>query len=306
MRTVVWLLVVVAIGAIAWAEPSTGTVIVSCNEADVSLLVDGVVIPESPPAVLALPPGTHVIEARKPPLVAQTKTVEVVDQQQIKVWFELLPAAAPPPPTTGSGAPVGSGSGAPPAPVTTTGSGAAIGSGSAAVPRTGSAAPTPNPTPPPTPTPTLAASAPERHCRQGGREVPCPDEGPRCTMGGKPVPCSGAKRPPPPPPPAPPVAAIATGSGSGSAAPGEPHPPPSGLARVEIATTVAHAIAYVDGVPVRDAPCVLDLEPGEHVFAVYAAGMIPAESIFRAEVARPQRIELIPSQPRKRIDVPAQ
>jgi hypothetical protein len=51
---------------------------------------------------------------------------------------------------------------------------------------------------------------------------------------------------------------------------------------------------------------VLELEPGEHVVAVYAAGMVPAETIVRVDAAKRQRVELNPSQPRRRIDVPAQ
>jgi hypothetical protein len=74
---------------------------------------------------------------------------------------------------------------------------------------------------------------------------------------------------------------------------------------IEIATTAPHAIAYVDGAPVRDAPCVLELEPGEHVIAVQVAGQLPAEAVVHAEAARRQRLELTPSRPRRTIDVPA-
>ncbi len=282
MRTVVWLLVIVAVAAIAWADPATGTVVISCNETDAELLVDGVLIPDRTPAVLTLPAGSHVIEVRKSPFVPQKKTVDVVDQQQVKLRFELAPPAPLPPLDAGAG----SGSEAP-AP---TGSGAGSGSGSGA-PHLAAA-------PPPPP--------PEHHCRQGGHEVPCPPEGPHCTMGGKLVSCATGKPLPPPPPPGPPrgVAAVGTGSGAGSAAPHEPQPLP-GATNLEIATTVPHAIAYVDGAPVHEAPCALELEPGEHVIGVYAPGMIPAESIFKIETTR-LRIELNPTQPRQRIDVPAQ
>src|SRR5512135_2456577 len=113
MRRATWLLVIVAIGAIARAEPATGTVVISCNEADASLIVDGVLLPERTPAVLTLSAGPHVIEARKPPLVPDKKVIEVADQQQVKVRFELLPASPLPPPA-GSDAGAGSGSSAPP------------------------------------------------------------------------------------------------------------------------------------------------------------------------------------------------
>ncbi len=100
----------------------------------------------------------------------------------------------------------------------------------------------------------------------------------------------------------------ATGSAApketGSAAPVELHEAP-GLAAIEIVTTVPHAIAYVDGAPVRDAPCVLEVEPGEHVVAVYAAGMVPAEAIVHAELGRRPRVDLIPMKQRRRIDVPS-
>ncbi len=302
MRSVTWLLVIVAIGAIARAEPATGTVVVSCNVSDAELLVDGAVIPERTPAVLTLPAGTHVIEARKPPLVAQKKVIEVADQQQVKVRLELVQPAPPPLPSTGSAAPVGSGS--PPA-AGSGGSGAPPASGSATPPAAGSAAPpaalagSGAPLAPPPP----AGKAP--HCTEGGHEVPCL-QGPRCSQGGRPVPCPGA--PPPPPPPAPlpppPAAAAVVVPGAGSNAPAEPAHTP-GAATIEIATTAPHAVAYIDGVPVREAPCLLELEPGEHVVAVYAAGMLPAETVVRLVADQRQRVELTPSQPRRRIDVPA-
>ncbi len=106
MRFAVWLLVVVAIGAIALADAGSGTVVVSCNESDAELIVDGVLIPDRTPAVLTMPVGTHEIEVRKPPLVAQKQTVVVGDQQQVKVRFELVSAAAPAP-GPGSDAAVG-------------------------------------------------------------------------------------------------------------------------------------------------------------------------------------------------------
>ena len=301
MRTATWLLVIVAIGAIARAEPSTGTVVISCNESDASLLVDGVMITERTPAVLILTAGTHVIEARKPPLLAQKKVIEVADQQQIKVRFELLPVAPPPaaPPDAG----VGSGSGS------ASGSAAPPATGSAAPPATGSGAGSAAPL---APIHVTAPAKPSR-CTEGGREVPC-IQGPRCTEGGKPVPCKkGEQLPPPTPPPTSPptpnVAAVAVGSGSASAgsnAPAEPLHGSPGAPTIEIATTAPHAVAYVDGVPMRDAPCVLELEPGEHVVAVFAAGMVAAETTVHAEAAHRQRVELNPSKPRRRIDVPAQ
>ena len=310
MRTAAWLLVIVAIGAIARAEPATGTVVVSCNEADASLLVDGVLLPERTPAVLTLPAGTHVIEARKPPLVAQKQVIQVADQQQTKVRFELLPPA-PPPPAVGSDAPLGSGSGSPPA----TGSAAPPASGSAAPPAAGSAAPLTGSGAPAAPLQTSAPAVKAPRCTEGGREVPCA-QGPHCTEGGRPVPCKKGESLPPPPPTA---AAIAAGSGAagtgsagsdvagaGSNAHVEPLHGSPGAAAVEIATTVPHAIAYVDGAPVREAPCVLELEPGEHVVAVYAAGMVPAETLVRVAAGQRQRVALTPSKPRRRIDVPAQ
>jgi hypothetical protein len=124
------------------------------------------------------------------------------------------------------------------------------------------------------------------------------------------VPCTkGGALPPPPPGPPATTATAPAGSGvthPGSKTPVEPLHASPGAAGIEIATTVPHAIAYVDGAPLREAPCVLELEPGEHVVAVYAAGMIPAETIVRVEAAKRQRVELTPSKPRKRIDVPAQ
>lgn len=241
MRFAVWLLVVVAIGAIALADPGTGTVIVSCNESDAELIVDGVLIPDRTPAVLTMPAGTHEIEVRKPPLVAQKQTVVVGDQQQVKLRFELVPLA----PAPGSAATVGSGSGAPPP----TGSGAPPATGSAQLAATGSAA-----------------------AKETGS--------------------AGSA-----------VGSAASAAGS-AAAPVELHAAPA-LAEIELVTTVPHAIAYVDGAPVRDAPCVLEVEPGEHVVAVYAAGMIPAETIVHAEVGRRPRVDLIPMKQRRRIDVPA-
>ena len=301
MRVAVWVFAAVAICAIASADSPTGTVVVSCNESDAELIVDGVLIPDRTPAVLTLPAGSHVIEARKPPLIAQKKSVDVLGQQQVKLRFDLVPPAPPPPlpPLTdvSLGSASGSGSAVPPQ----------AGSGSALPPpATGSGSATPQvavaPPPPPPP-------PPEHHCRQGGKEVPCPPEGPHCTRGGKPVSCATGKPLPPPslaPPPPPVAPALATGSGagSGSAAPVEPRAPthPGNLI---IATTVPHAIAYVDGVPVRDAPCELELEPGEHVIAVAAPGLIPLESVFRIDAKNRQRIELNPTVPRQRIDVPA-
>jgi len=309
MRTAAWLLVIVAIGAIARAEPATGTVVVSCNEADASLLVDGVLLPERTPAVLTLPAGTHVIEARKPPLVAQKQVIQVADQQQTKVRFELLPPA-PPPPATGSDAGLGSGSGSPPA----TGSAAPLGSGSGSPPGSGSAAPLAGSAAPPAPPQTSAPAVKAPRCTEGGHEVPCA-QGPRCTEGGRPVPCKKGEPLPQPPPTA---AAIGTGSGAPGAGSGsdvagagsnahvEPLHGSPGAAAVDVATTMPHAIAYVDGAPVREAPCVLELEPGEHVVAVYAAGMVPAEALVRVAAGQRQRVELTPSKPRRRIDVPAQ
>jgi hypothetical protein len=189
--------------------------------------------------VLTLPVGPHVIEARKSPLIAQKKAIEVTDQQQVKVRFELLPAT-PLPPMTGSDAAVGSGSGSGVPPAAGLGSGS--GSGAAAPPAAGSAA-------------------------------------------------------------------LATGSaaaGAGSNVPIEPPRPPSGSGTIDIATTAPHAIAYVDGAPIRDAPCVLELESGEHVVAVYTAGMVPAETIVRVEQGKRQRVELTPKVQRRRLDVPAQ
>ena len=333
MRTAAWLLVIVAIGAIARAEPATGTVVVSCNETDASLIVDGVLLPERTPAVLTLPAGTHTIEARKPPLVAQKKVVDVADQQTTKVRFELVPAA---PVATGSAGSAGSGSAMPPAEGSAaTGSGSAppAGSGSAAgsaatPPAMGSAAgsaATPPPAmgsaagsaaPPQASAPALKAS----RCTEGGREVAC-IQGPHCTEGGRPVPCK--KGEPLPVPPAPPTTAAGAGTtagagagagahvgtagaGTGSGAHAEPPHAAQGAAGVEIATTVPHGIAYVDGAPVREAPCVLDLEPGEHVVAVYASGMVPAEVVVKVAAGQRSRVELTPSKPRRRIDVPAQ
>jgi hypothetical protein len=298
VRTAAWLIVVFAIGAIARAdEPTTGTVIVSCNEADASLIVDGVLIPERTPAVLTLPSGAHVIEARKPSLVPDKKVVQVTDQQPVKVRFELLPPAPlslPAGSDAGSAAPP-AGSAAPPAgsaaaPPPATGSGA--GSGSAALPI-------------PTPIPAVATK-PASRCMEGGHEVSC-IQGPHCTEGGKLVPCKKGDPMPGQPPPQPPpttAAAVVAGAGAGSNAHAEPpRGRPSG---VEIATSVAHAIAYVDGAPIHDAPCVLELEPGEHVIAVYATGMVPAESVVRVEAGKRQRVELNPATQRGRIDVPAQ
>jgi hypothetical protein len=289
MRTAAWLLVIVAIGAIAQAEPSSGTVVVSCNEADASLIVDGVLLPERTPAVLTLPAGRHVIEARKPPLVADKKVVDVADQQQTKVRFELLPVGPPPAPppadgSAGSGAAAGSGAG----------SGSGSGSGSAA--------------PPVVPTVAQRPPAPAQRCTEGGREVACV-QGPHCTEGGKLVPCKKGDPLPVTTPPVPPpgqTAVVAAGSGAGSAARVEPPAAGSTAAMLDIATTAPRAIVYVDGAPVREAPCVLEVEPGEHVVGVYAAGMVPAESLVRATAGQRQRVELTPSLPRKRIDVPAQ
>ena len=282
VRGATWLLVVVAIGAIARADPLTGTVVISCNEDNAELIVDGVLIPERTPAVLTLPVGSHVIEARKPPLIAQKKVIEVADQQQLKLRFELTPPAPPqPPPTPDAG--VGGDAGVPPA--------------------SGSVAPPVPPPPPPVKPP---------RCTEGGREVPCPPPGPRCSQGGKPVSCTtGAPLPPPLPPPSPlppppPLATGAAGSGAGSNGSAEPPPPPPGAATIEIATTSPHAIAYLDGAPLHAAPCVLEVEPGEHVVAVYAAGMVPAEAIVRVGAAQRQHVDLTPSKPRKRIDVPTQ
>jgi hypothetical protein len=102
------------------------------------------------------------------------------------------------------------------------------------------------------------------------------------------------------------VVAGSSVASAGSNAPAEPLRAPPVAANIEIATTVQRAIAYVDGAPLHDAPCMLELEPGEHVVAVYAAGMVPAEAIVRVEANQRQRVELTPSKPRKRIDVPAQ
>jgi hypothetical protein len=315
----------VAIGATARAEPATGTVVVGCNEADASLLVDGVEIPERTPAILTLPAGTHVIEARKPPLVAQKRVIELVDQQQIKVRFELLPPS-PPKPTTGPDVTVGAGSGSVPPPA---GSAPAKPSGapppppSNPPPATGSAphpsgsasAPAIGPGAPPASNPAaVAPTAPVQtngpvvkppRCSEGGREVPCP-QGPRCSEGGRPVPCTKGPPPQPPPPPAPvPTPPRSAVTGTGSNAPPELLQVPPGLATIEIATTVPHAVVYVDGAPVREAPCVLELEPGEHVVAVYAAGMLPAEAVVRVEAGKQQHVDLSPSKSRRRVDVPA-
>ena len=302
MRRATWLLVVVAIGAIAQADPATGTVVISCNEADASLLVDGILIPERTPAVLTLPAGSHMIEARKPPLVAQKKVVEVGDQQQVKLRFELLPANLPPPPPAGSGSsappPAGSGSSAPPPAGSGSSAPLQAGSGSGAPPPAGSG----SSAPPPPPKITAPVAKPSR-CTEGGHEVPCL-AGPRCTSGGKPIPCPGAPPPPPPVPPLLPPAAVTVGSGSGSAGSAEPQQAPE-AASIEIVTAAPHAVAFVDGAPVRDAPCLLWLEPGEHVVAVYAAGMVPAEAVVRIVADQRQRVELTPSNPRRRIDVPA-
>lgn len=276
MRTATWLLVLVLIGAIARAEPSTGIVVVSCNEADASLLVDGVLVPDRTPAVLTLQTGTHTIEARKSALLSDKKVVTVLSGTQVKVRFELVPPAPPPLP--------------PPPPLVAAGSDAGSGSGAVM----------------PTPVPASAPVVKAARCMEGGHEVAC-IQGPHCTEGGKLVPCKkGDPLPgaPPPPPPAPPPAAMATGSGAGSAVEAPAISP--GAAAVEIVTAAPHAIAYIDGAPVRDAPCVLEVEPGEHVIAVYAAGMIPAETLIRLTAAQRQRVELTPSTPRRRIDVPAQ
>jgi hypothetical protein len=306
MRTATWLLVLALISAIARAEPTaTGTVVISCNEADASLLVDGVLIPDRTPAVLALPAGTHTIEARKPPLLSDKKVVEVLDQQQVKVRFDLRRPAPPPlPPATGSAAqPPASGSGAQPPPASGSGASPPPAAGSAAPVAAGSAAP-----PPPTPI-VLPASAPvakASRCMEGGHEVAC-IQGPHCTEGGKLVPCKKGDPLPGAPPPAPPppatAAAIVAAPGAGS---NEPPGISPGAAAIEIATTAPHAVAYVDGAPIREAPCVLEVEPGEHVVAVYAAGMVPAEAVVRVTAAQRQRVELTPSTPRRRIDVPAQ
>jgi hypothetical protein len=319
MRTATWLLVLVLVGAIARAEPASGTVIVSCNEVDASLLVDGILIPERTPAVLTLPPGTHVIEARKPPLLTGKQVVDVRDGQQVKVRFDLLPPPPPPiePPATGTGsaAPPGSGSAAPPAtgsaarPATGSGSAAppATGSGSAAPPATGSAAPSPGTAVAPAAIPAAAPAAKAARCTEGGHEVAC-IQGPHCTEGGKLVPCKKGDPLPAaavPPPPVPAAAALATTTaGAGSNA--EPPAVSPGAAAIEIVTAAPHAVAYIDGAPIRDAPCVLEVEPGEHVVAVYAAGMIPAEAVVRVAAAQRQRVELTPTTPRRRIDVPAQ
>lgn len=308
MRSAPWLLVIVAIGAIARAEPATGTVIVSCNEADASLIVDGVLLPERTPAVLTLEVGPHVIEARKSPLVPDKKVVQVGDQQPVKVRFELLPANQPPPPIgAGSGAgSAGSGAGS-------AGSAAGSASGSAAPPAAGSGAGSGSAAPP-TVIETSGAAVKASRCTEGGHEVEC-IKGPHCTEGGRPVPCKkGESLPPalqPPPPKVPPtgpstVIAATTGAGSGSAAHVEPPRTTPGGPGVEIATTVPHAVAYVDGAPIHDAPCVLQLEAGEHVVAVAAAGMMPAETVIKVEPTKHQRVDLNAATPRKRIDVPAQ
>jgi hypothetical protein len=144
---------------------------------------------------------------------------------------------------------------------------------------------------------------------EGGHEVAC-IQGPHCTEGGKLVPCKKGDplpgAPPPVPPPPATTAAIVTAPGAGSNAPAEPPAMSPGAAAIEIATTTPHAVAYVDGAPIREAPCVLEVEPGEHVVAVYAAGMVPAEAVVRVTAAQRQRVELTPSTPRRRIDVPAQ
>jgi hypothetical protein len=124
---------------------------------------------------------------------------------------------------------------------------------------------------------------------------------------GLPLPPPAPPAPPPPPLPLqPPLATTTAGAGAGSNGSAEPPQPPSGATTIEIATTSPHAIAFIDGAPLHTAPCVLELEPGEHVVAVSAAGMIPAEAIVRIEAGRRQRVDLNPSTPRKRIDVPAQ
>jgi hypothetical protein len=155
--------------------------------------------------------------------------------------------------------------------------------------------------------PAAAPAVTASRCTEGGREVACL-QGPHCTQGGKLVPCKPGEQlpgtPPPAPPTPPPTVAAATVAGAGSNARLEPTTAPT--TGLEIATSAPHAVAYVDGAPVHDAPCVLELEPGEHVVAVVAAGMMPAETIVRVEGAKRQRVELNPSQPRRRIDVPAQ
>ena len=158
--------------------------------------------------------------------------------------------------------------------------------------------------------------------------MPCL-QGPHCTEGGKPVPCKKELPPPLAPAIAPPPGAGAASSGSKASleplhAAGGAATAPAGsgvagagsdalalplhassVATIEIATTVQSAVAYVDGAPVHAAPCVLELEPGEHIVAVVAAGMISAEAIVRVEATGRQRFELTPSKSRKRIDVPA-
>ena len=230
MRIAVWVFVAAAVaavvGAIAWADSpaGTGTVIISCNEDDAELIVDGVLIPDRTPAVLVLPTGTHVIEVRKSPFVPQQRSVQVGEQQQVKVRIDLVTPTPAPGLGEGSGSGGGSGSG----------SGSGIGVGSAGV---GSAG--------------VGSAA------------------------------------------------------SGSAAPVEIHPA-SGVATLEIATTVQHAIAFVDGVAAHEAPCTLELEPGEHVIAVYAPGMVPRETNMNLDVGARQHVELNPTKHRQRIDVPAQ
>jgi hypothetical protein len=241
MRNAAWLLAIVAIAAIAAlarAEPGTGTVVISCNEDEATLLVDGILIPERTPAVLTLPVGPHTIEARKPTLIPQKKTVDVTDQGQTKLRFELLPpASAPLPPLEmGSGSAVGS----------------AVGSGSAG-PAFGS-----------------------------GSAAPLPPMG---------------------------SAVGSAAVGIGSNAPIETHPPPitpGGIATLDIVTATPHALVFVDGIPLREAPTLIEVESGEHVVAVYVTGKLPAEAVVRVRPGDRHRVELNPSVPRKRIDVPAE
>lgn len=244
-RLAPWLLIVVAIGAIARADSPTGTgiVVIGCNEDDAEIVVDDVEIPDRTPAAVTLPVGTHVIEVRKPPLVAQKKVFEIADQQKVKLWFDLVPAAPPPPPPDAGSSP-------PPAPPPDAGSPPPDSSGSgapAAPPAAGSAA---------QPAPAAAAGS-------------------------------------------------AAPAAAGSNAAAEPLQPPPALAELEIATQASHALAYLDGAPMHPAPCVLEVEPGEHVVAVYAPGMVPAEQVVHLDAAQHQRVELTPSTTRERIDVPA-
>jgi hypothetical protein len=232
MRNLAWLIPLVAIVAIASAEPGTGIVIIGCNEPDATLLVDGVLIPERTPAVLTLPVGSHTIEARKSSLLPQKRVVDVGDQQQVKIRFELLPPG--PPPGMGSDA-IGSGAG----------------SGSAAL---------------------------------GSAAVGSAALGP------------GSAAPPP---------AVGSAAAIGPGSNAHVEAPPSNVTAIDIATTAPHAIAYLDGAPVREAPCVLEVEPGEHVVAVVTTGMIPAEAIVTAKSGQRQRVELTPKTARKRLDVPA-